>query len=439
MMRKVKDTDFMSDLDAATHQQAHRAAKLLMLAIAGFFAFILIWSSISEIEVITRGTGQVVPTNETQVVQSLEGGILKSLMVREGDRVRKGQVLLQISDVAFSSEEKGTEAQSMSLRAKRARLQAEAKGIDLRMERELHAMVPQIVANETALYNSRQEELKNAKQILENKIQTVEAQISENKAEIRRFQESLNLLNEELKITKQMVESRAMPKLEEIRLRREISEAKGKIEARNERVDGLEAQLRATRKELEDQDNQFLSKALGELNEVESRINQLDESLKSIEDRVYRTDLRAPVDGIVNMVAVKTIGGVIEPAQHLVEIVPIEDELKIISRVSPNDIAFLSPGQKANVKITAYDPQRYGSLEGELVRIGANSVNDRDGNIYFEIEVTTEKNHLGEDDNPLPIIPGMVAETEIITGKRTIMDYLLKPVIRARDRALTER
>lgn len=156
-------------------------------------------------------------------------------------------------------------------------------------------------------------------------------------------------------------------------------------------------------------------------------------------DRVYRTELRAPVDGIVNNVAIKTIGGVVEPAQRLVEIVPVDDELKIAARVRPSDIAFLDVGQDVKVKISAYDPQRYGSLPGKLMRVGANSVTDNDGNVFFEIEVRTDKNYMGTADNPLPITPGMVAETEIITGKKTIMDYILKPILRARDRALTER
>lgn len=178
---------------------------------------------------------------------------------------------------------------------------------------------------------------------------------------------------------------------------------------------------------------------MGELNEVETSIKQLDENLTTIGDRVFRSEIRSPVNGVVNKITLKTIGGVVEPAMQLVEIVPLDDELKIMARVPPHEIAFLHPGQDVNVKITAYDPQRYGSLKGNLVRIGANSVTDREGNVFFEIEVRTDKNYLGTERKPLPITPGMVAETEVITGKRTILEYLLKPILRARDRALTER
>ena len=156
-------------------------------------------------------------------------------------------------------------------------------------------------------------------------------------------------------------------------------------------------------------------------------------------DRVDRAELRSPVDGIVNSIAVKTIGGVIQPAMKLLEIVPLDDELKIIARVPPDEIAFIRPGQDVKVKVTAYDSQKYGALDGKLARIGANSVTDHQGNVFFEIEVHTDRNFLGTTEHPLPITPGMVAQTEVITGKRTILEYLLKPVLKARDKAFTER
>lgn len=433
------DTDFMGELRAAMNLKPSKASGLLLWTITALITFLVLWASFSEIEELTRGTGQVVPSSEMQIVQSLEGGILAELSVTEGDRVTKGQILMRISDINFASEEGGAEAQFLSLQAKKIRLQAEISGEELAALDELAEKVPDIVANEKALYESRQAELNNAKAILDSRIEKAQAEIDQTKAEIKRFKESQSLLYQELKITSEMVKQKAVPKIEEIRLRREISETSGNLESRTERLEGLNAELRVAEGERLDQENRFRSQALGELGEVETRIAQLEQSMKSIEDRVYRTDLRAPVDGIVNDIAIKTIGGVIEPAQKLIEIVPVNEKLKIKARVLPNEIAFLKPGQLVNVKITAYDPQRYGSLKGELARIGANSINDRDGNIYFEIEVSTEKNHLGTEEAPLPITPGMVAEVEVITGKRTIMDYMLKPILRARDRALTER
>ncbi|PJB71453.1 MAG: HlyD family type I secretion periplasmic adaptor subunit [Alphaproteobacteria bacterium CG_4_9_14_3_um_filter_47_13] len=433
------DTEFMSELEAAVRLKPHVAANIFLLVIVSLVLFFLVWANFSWVEEMTRGSGQVVPTQEIQVVQSLEGGILAALLVNEGDRVEKDQALLRISDVAFSSEERGTEAKSLGLRAKKARLTAEANGTEFSLPADISRDIPQISANEKALYDSRQKELENAKSIFENKINSAQAQLAETGAEIKRIKDNRGLLYQQLEITRKMVEQRAVPKLEEIKLQRELSDLSGQLKANEEKIIGLEAELRGAKKEREDQDDKFRSQALGELNEVETQIRQIDESLKTMGDRVFRTELRAPVSGIVNKIAVKTIGGVIEPAHKLIEIVPVDDELKIIAKVRPSDIAFLKPGQEVNVKISAYDATIYGQLKGTLIRIGANNVTDRDGNVFFEIEVRTVKNYLGTEDHKLPITPGMVAETQIVTGKRTIMTYLLKPLLRARANALRER
>ncbi|NCC21101.1 MAG: HlyD family type I secretion periplasmic adaptor subunit [Alphaproteobacteria bacterium] len=436
---ETDDTDFMAELAAARNLRPSLLSNLLLAVIAAFVVLFFVWASASEVEILTRGQGQVVPTREVQVVQSLEGGILQELLVSEGDLVKPGQVILRISDVQFSSEERGTEARFLSLAAKKARLQAEANGEAFSVPETIAAKIPNIAANEKALHESRQSELKNALLILDDKIEKGEAELAEINARINSFASGRRLLQEELDITRKMVAQKAAPKIDEIRLERELSDLSGQIRAASERRTGIEAELRAARNERKDQEDKFRSKALGELNEVETDIAALQESLKSIEDRVFRTEVRSPVAGVVNNIAVKTIGGVIEPAQRLVEIVPVDDDLKIVAKVSPNDIAFLDPGQPAKVKITAYNPQRYGSLDGKVVRIGATSVSDRDGNIFFEIEVRTDRNHLGTPDNPLPVTPGMVAQVDIITGKRTILEYLAKPVLQARDTVFRER
>lgn len=434
----IRETDFMNELRAAENMRPRLMSAIMLGAIAGFVVLFFIWAAVSKVEILVRGQGQVVPTSEVQVVQSLEGGILQELLVAEGDRVRKGQPLLKISDVMFSSEKGGAEAQSIGLRAKRARLEAEANGKSFAMPEDIAAAAPQVAANEKALYNSRQQELKNAIAMLEEKITSATAQISETQAQINRLSSSAGILGQELKITRDMVAQKAVPKLEELRLSRELNDIQGQLRASKEKLPGLEADLNAARQERKDQEDKFRSQALGELNAVETDISRLGESLKSIGDRVSRAELRSPVDGVINKIALKTIGGVIEPAQQLVEIVPMDEKLKIVARVIPSDIAFLHLGQDVNVKISAYDAQRYGHLKGRLSRIGANSVTDREGNVFFEIEVTTEKNYMGTSDNPLPITPGMVATAEVVTGKRTILEYLAKPLLRARDKALTE-
>lgn len=433
------ETDFMDELEAATRLKPSDSSHFMLIAVASLVGAFLVWSGFSEVEERVRGGGQVVPTSEIQVVQSLEGGILGELLVSEGTVVEKDQVLLRISDVAFASEERGVEARSVALKAKRARLKAEADGSVFSLSEDIREKAPKIAQNEEALYHSRQQELDNAQSILEDKISRASAGLAEVHAKISRLADSRTLLQKELNITREMVKKRAVPQLEEIRLTRELNDISGQIREASQKRSGLEAELRAAKKEREDQRAKFHTQALGELNEVETSIKQLDENLTTIGDRVFRSEIRSPVNGVVNKITLKTIGGIVEPAMQLVEIVPLDDELKIMARVLPREIAFLHPGQDVSVKITAYDPQRYGSLKGKLVRIGANSVTDREGKVFFEIEVQTDKNYLGTESKPLPITPGMVAETEVITGKRTILEYLLKPILRARDRALTER
>lgn len=435
----MKETDFMSELDAAVNDRPSRPAVLMLLSISAFIVFFLLWAALTEIEELTRGEGLVVPSREVQVVQSLEGGILQELLIGKGDLVKKGQVLMRISDVQFSSEERGTEAQFLGLSAKKARLSAEAEGKPFVIPEDIATKVPKIVENEKALYVSRQKELEGAYAIQDEKIKKAEADLEEVKAEISRVSQSRGHLLKELQITKDMVAKRAVPKLDQIRLEREASDLQGQANARIQEKAGLEADLSAAKNERAAQADKFKSQALEELNQVETQISALQENLKSMGDRVDRTELRAPVDGVVNEIMLSTLGGVVEPAMKLVEIVPVDDELKIIAKVKPDEIAFLKAGQPVKVKVTAYDPQKYGSLEGTLARVAANSTKDRDGHIQFEIEVRTERSYLGTAESPLPITAGMVANVEVVTGKRTILHYLLKPLRRGFERALRER
>lgn len=435
----VKETDFMCSLEAATRMKMATPVVVIFFTIIAFLAFFFIWAGVTEIEELTRGQGQVVPSQEIQVVQSLEGGIVKEILIKKGDLVRQGQVLLRISDVLFSSEQRGAEARFLGLEAKKVRLTAEAKGTPFDMPKDIMQKAPKISNNEKALYDSRQRELHSAYAIQDDRVTKAKADLAGVRAEINGFSQSRKLLKKELSIIRDMVAKRAVPKMEQLRLERELADISGKINARIQEEKGLKAVLSSAKNERKAQSDKFKSLAWEELNEVETQIATLKEGLKSMGDRVDRTEIRAPVDGIVNQIMIQTIGGIVEPAMRLIEIVPIGDELKIIAKIQPNEIAFLKIGQPVKVKITAYDPQKYGSLDGTLLRIAANSATDREGNVLFEIEVRTERNYLGNAEHPLPITSGMIANVEVITGKRTILNYLMKPLRRGFDRALRER
>ncbi|HNQ91885.1 MAG TPA: HlyD family type I secretion periplasmic adaptor subunit [Alphaproteobacteria bacterium] len=435
----ARDTEFMDDLDAMRYTKLNRASVAFLYAVLAFVATVTVWSAFAQVDEITRGSGEVVPSQNAQIVQSLEGGILQELLVRQGDHVKKGQVLMRLSDIAFASEERGTEAKLISLQTRKARLEAEANNTDLVIPDDIKTKMPKIAENEQNLFVSRKAEYKNALDMLDSKIDSINAQISEVDAQISSGSQSIGLLQKELGITSRMVAQKAVPQIEEIRLQRQLSDAQGAVKAARERKSSLASDLSAAQQQKKDQADKFRSQALGELNDTETQLSALKESLKTIGDRVDRTEIKSPVDGIVNNLSLTTIGGVVEPAMRLAEIVPVDDDLKIIARVSPNDIAFLKIGQPARVKITAYDSTRYGYLDGELTRIGANSIPQKDGSVLFEIEVHTHKNFLGAEDHPLPIMPGMVSEVDVITGQRSILEYFMKPLLRLKDRAFQER
>lgn len=437
--RLHEDADFMAEAVAATRLQARWSANAMLYAVAAFFFAFVIWASFARVEQLTRGQGQVVPSSEVQVIQSLEGGILAALEVQEGDVVKKNQLLARVRNVAFASEEKGIAAKADALTLKRDRLKAEAAGTPYTPDPQIAARNAALAANEQALYTSRQQDLKNALDLLDDKILASEAELREISAQVTRLSETRGLLQKEVEMTRKMVAANAAPKMEGIRLERELADLRGNLNAASQKRGAVEATLSVSKRERAEKENQFKSAALTEISQVEAELAGLNEAVKAAGDRVDRAELRSPLDGIVKNIHLKTIGGVIEPAKVLMEIVPTGDVLKITAKVSPTDIAFLSVGQPVKVKISAYDPQRYGTLEGKLTRIGADTVSDSKGNVFFEIDVLTKENHLGTKDNPLPIIPGMVAQVDVITGDRTIMSYLMKPFLRARQEALTER
>jgi adhesin transport system membrane fusion protein len=438
MSDRRDDLDFMNEIDAATRLKPAAQSTLMLWTIIALIGFIFIWATISEIEVITRGQGQVVPHSETQVVQSLEGGILAELRVSEGDRVQKGQVLARIENVGFASEERGIEAQLLALQLKQLRLKAEINGEDFTIPDDMRAQNEKLAANEMELYQSRQKELKSAQDIASEAVTKARANLREINATINRLSESRRLLNQQLAITRDLVAKNAMPRVEALTQEREFADVQGNLNAAVERKKALQSDQATAEKQASEVINQYRSKALTEMSEVETQIAAIRESLTAAGDKVDRTELRATADGVIKTINQKTIGGIVEPAMKLMEIVPIDDDLKITAKISPADIAFLKIGQDVNVKITAYDPQKFGSLQGTLDRIAADTVEDREGNIFFEVDVVTDRNYLGTRDNMLPIIPGMVADVEVITGKRTIASYMAKPFLRARDRALTE-
>ncbi len=436
---RVRDTDYMPEIEAANSLRPSLTATLMLLVVSAFLVWAVVWAAFAEVAEVTRGAGRIIPASEVQVVQSLEGGILTELLVDEGDKVAQGQLLLRLDDVAQAAEARSTTAQIKALEAQRARLVAEISGGELRFPADVARDYPEFVANERALFDSRRADLARAITIVEDQIRQTRAREEETRARLRALDSNIPLFREELEIEERLVARNAGRAIDVNRIRQRLNEAVGERSSAASILERLAAERAEQEQRIEELRSQFATEAQGELNEIDVRVAALEEGLNPLADRVRRTELRSPVNGIVQRIAVKTPGGVVQAAMRLVEIVPIEDDLVVRARIQPQDVAFLHPGQDVRVKITAYDHLIFGSLDGALERISADTVVDENGNSFFEVDVRTRGSLVDNDGQPLPIIPGMIAEVDVITGNRTILDYMLKPILRVRSRALTER
>ena len=433
------DPDLATDIRAAILAQSPRGGRIILWLTFLLFLFLVCWAALSQIEEVTRGMGKVVPSRQVQVVQNLEGGILAEILVEVGDVVDKGQLLLKIDQTRFSAPYLESRARYLALKAKAARLEAEVHDAPFRLPKEVEAEKPEIGRREEELYRSRKKELAASLQVLEQQYRQHKQDLAEQEARLAELTRTYSLLQKELSMTKPLVADGAVSEVELLRLQRQASQMKGEIDTTRLSIPKIRYTMDEARLAREETRLAFFNKAKAELNEVYAELESLAANAVALEDRLKRTLVRSPVRGTVNRVLVNTVGGIIKPGMDLVEIVPLEDTLLVEARIRPSDIAFLRPDQPAMVKFTAYDFTIYGGLKARLEHISADSITDDKGNSYYLVRVRTDKNYLGSAAKPLPIIPGMVASVDILTGKKTILSYLLKPVLRAKKIALRER
>jgi adhesin transport system membrane fusion protein len=398
-----------------------------------------VWANWAKLDEVTTGIGQVIPSSQIQVVQNLEGGIVGALLVSEGETVEKDQVLLQIDDTRFSSSLRETRLQYLALQAKAARLQAESELSDYIPPQEVLEERPNFIDLEKSLYQAKRSELDNNRKILEEQTAQRKQELQELNAKRNQLRRSLSLVKRELSMTQPLVKAGAISEVEVLRLEREVNELAGQLESTTLSIPRIQSTLDESLGKLEELDLRFKSKAREEWNAVNTELSGLVASSVALEDRVKRTAVRSPVKGTIKQLMVNTVGGVIQPGMELVKIVPLEDNLLVEAKIRPEDIGFLRPGQKTIVKFTAFDFAIFGGMEGKLEHISADTIKDDEGNSFYQVRVRTAKNQLGSETNPLKIIPGMQAEVDILTGKKTVLSYLLKPVLRANERAMRER
>lgn len=438
---KETDVDFMSDTSAAMLQGVPLKYHLILICAALFLLFALLWANFATLDVVTVGQGKVIPSRNTQTVQNLEGGIVKEIKVEVGDVVEPNQVLMVIDDTRFVSSLKESETQIYALQAKIIRLTAEAHEEPLAYPQDLQEQYPQYVKSEINLYESRKNELQVKLKILEDDLEQRKQELMGMQGKKDQVQRSLELVRKELKLTRPLVKEGAVSEVEALRLERTVNDLAGELEQAELSIPKLEANVNSAQTKIEELKISFKTQALADLNDARAEYSKLVEGSKAAEDRVKRTIVRSPVRGTINQVKITTPGGIVQPGQDLVMITPLDDKLLIEANVKPADIGFLRPGLKAKVKISAYDFSIYGGLDAEVEHISPDTITDEKGNPFYQIRVrTTKKNYLlDKQGKKLYIIPGMSATVDILTGQKTVLEYLLKPIIKAKSSAMRER
>jgi len=413
----------------------------MLLVIAGGLAAFLAWAALYEIEEVTSGTGRVVPSRQIQVVQSLEGGIVSAIAVREGDPVQEGDVLMRIDDTSAGAERGELREREAALLAEAVRTGTEAVGgQSLTFPEGLADRAPGAVAAEREVFLSRRAQLESELAVLQDKLAQRRSGLRELEANIVRLNAQIAPLSEEIDLTGGLVERGAVPRIELLRLQSRMAELAGELAVSRARLPGIRAAISEAESRIRAARTGYVLTARERLAKIGGELAVLQEVLRAATEKVSRTSLRAPVNGTVNIVHVTTIGAVVQPGAPLVEIVPRDDQLLIEARIRPRDVAFIRPGDSASVKITAYDYLVYGALDGTVQRIGADTVEDGEGTEFFRVMVRTRRSALEADDGAtLPISPGMVAQVDILTGRKTVLDYLARPLRRARSEALRER
>lgn len=430
------EPDFVADADLYMIQQEPLRARVLLKSGIVVLSIFIIWAAVAQIDEITRGEGKVIPSRQLQVLQSLDGGIVAEIAVQEGQVVEAGQTLLKVDPTRFVSSVRENRAQYLALQAKAARLRALAEGRPFEPPAEALKEDPKIVEEERRLYEARAAELDG--QVSISRQQLAQKQQELNEASSRRAQaaQAYELTSKELAVTKPLLSSGAVSEVELLRLERDVARFRGERDMAAAQIARSQAAIAEATRKVQEVELNFRNEARKEMAETLGRLNALSEGNVGLADKVKHSDIRSPVRGTVKRLLVNTVGGVVQPGKDVVEVVPLEDNLLLEAKVLPKDIAFLRPGQKAIVKFTAYDFSIYGGLDATLEHIAADSVTDERGNTFYTVRVRSARSSLGEN---LPIIPGMVAEVDIVTGQKSILAYLLKPVLKAKQAAFTER
>jgi membrane fusion protein, adhesin transport system len=440
---RAEDIEFMRETIAAALEGPRRFTHIILWGTVAFLILAFSWAALANVDEFTVAEGKVIPSSQVQVVQNLEGGIVSEILVQVGQTVEKDQVLMRIDATRFAASAQEGEAKDQALIARIARLAAEASSSEFVPSQKLEQHAPRLVAEERALFASKQKQLTANELVLRQQAEQRRLELAEKRARETQLQKSLELVEQELTMTRPLVREGVVSQVDVLRLERQASDLKGERDAARLAIPRLVSAQEEVQRKIEELKAHFRADANEELNKARAEQSALSAANSALVDRVNRTAVRAPVAGIVKQLKINTVGGVIQPGMDLMEIVPLADTLLVEARVRPADIAFLRPGQSAMVKLSAYDYSIYGGFPATLEHISADTLTtDRPGEkseSYYQVRVRTTQMAPRAGGRTLPILPGMVATVDIQTGKRTVLHYFLKPIIKTKEMALRER
>jgi len=435
----AEDYAYMNSLSAAVKEQSPRHVRtVLYMWLLAVFLFIG-WAYFAEVDEITRGQGEIVPSGNNQMIQNLEGGIVQKIMVKPGDFVEKGQPLMKIDNSKSEAQHDSSMIKSLELEAKIIRLKAESDGLAFEVNATTVERMPLLISNERSLYRGRRDAYRSQVNVLDEQLSQKRSELQEVYGHIRHLKRSLEFVTSEVKMTEPMVKKGVKSRVDFLKLQREQNGISEKYTSAKISVNRIKSSIIEVSNKIEQTRSEFRNKAKQELNEAIGEKMRLRESSKAYKDQVDRTLVRSPIKGIIQKLYIFTEGGVVKPGEDLIEIVPTDEALWVEVKVKPSDIAFIYPGQNAKVKFSAYDFSIYGGLEAEVFHISADTIKDQKENVYYTVHLKTQKNFLGTEEKPLKIIPGMTVDVDIITGKKSVLDYILKPILKSKQYTFTER
>ena len=429
---------FEDEADAVMAAKSLLRARAIVRTAVLVLVLSVVWAALAQVDEVARGDGRVIPSKQLQIIQSLDGGVVSEILVREGQVVDAGQLLLKIDETRATSGVRESAAQAFALKARQARLKSLAEG---------GAFVPptpragdaeelRIVDEERNLYQNRLSQMDALVSIGRQQLAQRQQELSEARARRSSAERTQDITQQELAKTRPLLASGAVSEVDVLRLDRDLSRARGESEQAGAQIAKVQAAIGEAQRKIQEVELNFRNEARRELSEVLGRLNALNEGAVALVDKVDKSQVKSPVRGRVQRLMANTVGGVLQPGKDIVEIVPLDDALVLEARVSPRDIAFIHPGQDATVKFTAYDFSIYGGLEAKVENISPDTVIDERGNAFYMVKVRTAQPSFNDK---APIIPGMTAEVDILTGKKSVLSYLLKPVLRAKAYALKER